>query len=263
MERVLENVILRLDVFVLMFIRVTALVMTSPLFGRRNIPNIAKIGLCVSLTYIVFASRLSLPAIEIRGIWEFAMLCVLELLFGVIIGYVVSVFFTLVQTAGYVIDMQMGFGMVNVFDVQNNISVPITGNFLYLMLTLLFFAVNAHHQLIYILMSTFDKVPVGHVAVNPQLGIAALEVFVLSFLMAVNVAMPFIASGLLGEVVLGFIVRTTPQMNVFVVGIPLKILLGFLMLLLILPVYARYSETIFQQMFQAIDYMLLGLAGTG
>lgn len=260
MDVILGNIIRHLDSFALMFIRITALVVSSPIFGRRNVPNIAKIGLCLTLTYIVFTVTGVQPLL-IRNSWEFALLCIKELLFGVVIGYCTQVFFSLVQTAGYAVDMQMGFGMVNVFDVQNNISVPVTGNLMYVILTLMFFAVNAHHQLIYILLSTFESVPVGQVVLNPAIGYAALEVFVLGFVMAVNVAMPFIASGLLAEITLGFIVRTTPQMNVFVVGIPLKILLGFIMLLIIMPIYVRYTSTVFQNMFSAIDYMLRGLAG--
>lgn len=262
MEQVLDNVITHLDFFVLAFIRITALVVSSPIFGRRNIPNIAKIGLCLALTYIVFITAGEYPALQIRNPVEYGLLCFKELLFGMVIGWCTQLFFSLVQTAGYAIDMQMGFGMVNVFDVQNNVSVPVTGNLYYIILTMMFFAVNAHHQLIYILLSTFETVPVGQVVLNPAIGIAALEVFILSFVMAMNVAIPFIAAGLLAEITLGFIVRTTPQMNVFVVGIPLKILLGFIMIIVMMPVYVNYTGAIFDNMFSAIAYMLRGLAGT-
>lgn len=261
MDVILNNIIQHLDSFALVFIRITALIVSSPIFGRRNIPNLAKIGLCLALTYIVFSTA-GMPALMIRNVFEYGLLCIKEMLFGIVLGYCTQLFFSLVQTAGYAIDMQMGFGMVNVFDVQNNISVPVSGNLLYVILTLMFFAVNAHHQLIYILLSTFENVPVGQVVINPAIGYAALEVFILAFVMAVNVAMPFIASGLLAEITLGFIVRTTPQMNVFVVGIPLKVLLGCMMLWIIMPVYVRYTDTIFQNMFSAIDYMMRGLAGT-
>jgi flagellar biosynthetic protein FliR len=75
-----------------------------------------------------------------------------------------------------------------------------------------------------------------------------------------NVALPLIASGLLGEVAMGFIIRTVPQMNVFVVGIPLKIILGFLILLLVLPVYVQFTGEIFKHLFASIEKMLGGLA---
>ncbi|MDL2224981.1 flagellar type III secretion system protein FliR [Eubacteriales bacterium OttesenSCG-928-M02] len=247
-----------LDIFVLMMIRITALIISSPIFGRRNIPNAPKIGLCLFLTYIVFTVKPIVP-IAINGMIDYALLCITELLFGLILGYVTTLFFSVVQTAGYVIDMQMGFGMVNVFDVQNNINVPVTGNFLYILLSITFFVTNGHHMLIQILVNTFDTVPVGHVSLAPELGLAALEIFILAFILAVNISMPILASGLLGELILGFIVRTTPQMNVFVVGIPLKILLGFLVLIMLLPIYVQFTDTIFSEMFRAVDYMIQGL----
>lgn len=262
MEQVLNSVLLNLDYLVLMFMRVTALLISSPIFGRRNIPSMAKIGLCLAITYIVFAAAETTEMPVIDNIWTFAFLIMKELMFGLIMGYVTTAFFSLVQTAGYAIDMQMGFGMVNVFDVQNNVNVPITGNFLYIVLTLSFFAVYGHHQLIRLLVATFETVPVGRVAFDPNLGWAALELFTRTFVLAVQVAMPIIATGLLAEILLGFVVRTTPSMNVFVVGIPLKILLGFIMLLLILPAYVRLTSNLFEEMFSAIEYMMRGLVAS-
>ncbi len=261
MEQIISNVALNLDAFILIFLRVTALIVSSPVFGRRNLPNIIKICFCILLTYVIFTAYTNVPQVRYNGILEYALLCIKELLFGLVLGYVTTLFFSIVQTAGYVIDMQMGFGMVNVFDVQSNISVPMTGNFLNIILLVAFFGVNGHLQLIRILQATFRQIPIGAVSFDPKIGLAALEVFALAFVLAVNVAMPMIASGLLGEVIMGFIIRTVPQMNVFVVGIPLKIILGFLVLLLVMPVFVSFSNTLFQQMFSAIEKMFWGLAG--
>ena len=259
MEQIINNVALNLDYFILIFLRVTALIVSSPVFGRRNLPNTLKICFCILLTYVIFTAYTNVPQIKYNGILEYALLCIKEMLFGLVLGYITTLFFSIAQTAGYVIDMQMGFGMVNVFDVQSNISVPLTGNFLNIILLVTFFGVNGHLQLIRILHTTFRQIPAGAVALDPNIAMTALEVFVLAFVLAINVAMPIIASGLLGEVIMGFIIRTVPQMNVFVVGIPLKIILGFMVLLLVLPVYVSFSDTIFREMFNAIEKMLWGL----
>lgn len=260
MENILDAVYKNLDYFILMFLRVSALLVASPLFGRRSLPNILKIGFALLVTYVIFSSDPAVTVIRYGGVLEFALLCIKELLFGLVLGWVTTLFFSLVQTAGQVMDMQMGFGMVSVYDVQNNISVPVTGNLLNVILLVAFFGVNAHLRLISIIQATFSHIPVGQAALNPAIGLVALEVFALSFLLAVNVAMPLIASGLLGEVAMGFIVRAIPQMNVFVVGIPLKMLLGFLMLLLMIPIFVPFSNVIFDRMFVCIDQMIAGLA---
>ena len=260
MQDIINGISLNLDSFILTFIRVTALIVSSPIFGRKNLPNMLKICFCLLITYVIFSSGTS-GRVQYHNILEFAMLCIKELLFGMVLGYVTTLFFSIVQTSGQVMDMQMGFGMVNVFDVQNNINIPITGSLLNVLLLITFFSVNGHLQLIYIIKTTFSHIPVGGVVLNPLIGYTALEVFALAFVLAVNVAMPMIAAGLLGEVLLGFVVRAIPQMNIFVVGIPLKILLGFLMLMLILPVYVQFTGTIFEQMFASMNKMMTGLAG--
>ncbi len=261
MEALVYAVANHADYFILALLRVSALVFSSPIFGRRNLPNLIKISLCIALTTILYSAWNTVPELVYSGVLGYAILCIKELMFGLVLGYVTTLFFSLMQTAGQAIDMQMGFGMVNVLDAQSNLSVPMMGNFLYIVLLAVFFAANAHRQLIFILLSTFQNIPVGEVALNPMLGYSALEVFALSFGLVINIAMPIVAAGLVAEVFMGFVVRTTPQLNIFVVGIPLKILLGFLVLLTILPAYVSFSQTIFDEMFDSIHYMIRGLAG--
>ena len=261
MQAILDNVSLRLDLFILMLIRMSALIVSSPIFGRKTLPNLLKICLCLAVTYVMFAANMDAAQPEYDSFLEFGVLCVKELLFGLVLGFTTTLFFSLVQTSGQYIDMQMGFGMVNVLDVQNNVSVPITGNLLNIVLIIAFFGVNGHLKLISILGNTFAQIPVGTVTLDPEIGMTALEVFILAFLLSVHVALPLIASGLLGEVAMGFITRAVPQVNVFVVGIPLKVLLGLLMLLIVLPVYVNFTDVIFDRMFESIGTMMQGLAG--
>jgi flagellar biosynthetic protein FliR len=260
MEQALGIIEANLDSFILMFIRVSSLLMASPIFGRRTLPSMLKIGMCIMVTYAVFSADPAALAVQYSGAIEFGLLCVKELLFGLVLGYVTTLFFSVVQTAGQIMDMQMGFGMVNVFDVNSNISVPVSGNLFNAILLVVFFGVNGHLQLIRILLATFSHIPVGQVALNPMIGLTALQVFALSFVLVVSVAMPLIASGLLGEVALGFIVRAIPQMNIFVVGIPLKIVLGLMMLLIMIPMFVSFSDVLFERMFESIDHMIAGLA---
>ncbi len=260
MEQIIGAVTANIDYFMLMFIRVSSLLMASPIFGRKALPNLVKIAFSLVVTYAVFAAKPETHTIVYSGVIEYGLMCVKELLFGLVLGYVTTLFFSVVQTAGQMIDMQMGFGMVNVFDVNSNISVPVSGNLLNVVLLVAFFGVNGHLHLIRLLVGTFGSIPPGQVALNPIIGMTALEVFTLTFMLAVSVALPLLASGLLGEVALGFIVRAIPQMNIFVVGIPLKILLGFMMLLIIMPVFVSFSDVLFERMFDSINHMMAGLA---
>ena len=262
MLEILTNLLpLQLDTFLLLMLRVSALIFSSPIFGRRNIPAMAKIGLCLALSYILYAANPPTEPLAYDHVLVFALMCIKELAFGLILGFVTTAFFNLVFTSGQIIDMQMGFGMAGVMDAQSETQVPMVGNLLNIILIIAFFGVNGHLQLIKILSVTVEQIPLGQVVISPDIAYAAAEVFSLSFLLAVNVAMPVLAAALLGEAAMGILLRTVPQMNVFVVGIPIKVALGLLMLLIIMPVFIGFTGTIFTHMFSSIEQLFSGLIG--
>lgn len=254
------------EFFLLLFLRVSGLIFSSPIFGRTNIPNVVKIGYCACIAMLFFTSAPELAeqmqAFDYgNDIFLYILLCIKELLFGMVLGYVLNLFFQLTFTAGQMIDMQMGFGMVNVFDVQSNLSIPMVGNFLNLLMLMVFFAVRGYDRLIRIIGLSLENIPIGGVTLNPQIGWVALELFVQAFLLAMIIAMPIIASGLLGEACFGIMMRMVPQMNAFSIGIPIKIILGFLVLLAIIPVYVAFMPQVFDQMFAGLEQMFATLTG--
>lgn len=183
----------------------------------------------------------------------YAVNCVKELLFGLSMGFVTSMFFNLVYSAGHIIDMQIGFGIVSVYDIQNNTQVPVTGNILNIVLLIVFFCVEGHLKLISILYFTFSKVPVGLVLLTAHFVTVLLEAFTLTCVLAVMVAMPVLAAGMILEIVMGVLIRSLPQMNMFVVGVPVKITVGLLVLFITIPAFIGFSNAVFTEMFQAIE----------
>ncbi len=248
------------DYLLLLFLRVSALIFSSPIFGRKNVPVMAKIGYCVCIAYLFFKSiQVAQPLDYNDNLLIFVLLCVKELLFGLAMGFVLNAFFTLVFTAGQMIDMQMGFGLVNVFDPQSNLSIPMVGNFLNIIMLLVFFAVDGHHRLIQILYMTVVRIPVGSVVFSPNIALVAVELFVQTFLLAFSIALPVIAAGLLGEALLGVIIRSVPQINPFAVGLPLKVITGFVVLLAMLPVYVNFLPQVFDKMYLGLDNMFAAM----
>lgn len=156
-------------------------------------PRLVKIPFCVALTYL-FLSAFPFPedwtgAASLTG---YFLMCAKELLFGASLGFIMTVFFDLVYSAGQLMDMQIGFGVVSVYDIQNNSQVPVVGNLLNLVLLILFYAVNGHLKVIAIIYSTIQKVPIGHVIVGTNIVMAAWEAFSLSCILAAMVAMPLL-----------------------------------------------------------------------
>jgi len=256
------TILMSADYFILLIFRMSGLVFSSPIFGRVNVPNIAKIGLVLSLGYLMFLIFPQSVAIQYSTLIGFVLICAGELLLGMALAYVTNVMFSLVAfTAGQLIDMQIGFGIVNVFDAQNNTQVPMMGNVLNIMFILLFFGVNGHLRLVEIIYLTIDRMPIGTLVFSPVIGWTALEIFMRAFILGVMIALPIIASGLTIEIGFGMLMRAVPQIHMFVIGIPLKMLVGITLFIFTLPVFARFSERVFSEMFIGIEQMFANFIG--
>ena len=253
MTQTVNSILSSADYFVLMLFRVGGLIFPSPIFGRINIPQMAKIGLIASLTYLAFTIFPQTAAIEYSTLFGFAIICLGELLLGIALAFVTNLFFTLTFTAGHVIDQQIGFGIVNVYDIQNNTQIPMIGNLLNIVLLIVFFAVGGHQQLIAIIYRTIEVIPVGTLGFTPNVGLAALEIFSRAFLLGLMVALPVLASGLVLEIAFGVMMRAVPQIHMFVVGIPIKMIVGLVVLTFMLPVFVTFSRVIFEEMFAALE----------
>ncbi|MDR2590345.1 MAG: flagellar biosynthetic protein FliR [Oscillospiraceae bacterium] len=244
------------DYFLLLSLRAGGLIIASPIFGRVNIPLIAKLGLVLSLSYLFFLIFPPTVMIQYTTLFGFMILCAGELLLGMAFAFVTNIFFSLTAfTAGQLIDMQIGFGIVNVFDIQNNTQVPMMGNVLNIMLLMMFFLVNGHIRLIEMIYLTFERMPVGTLVMSPAVGITALEIFTRAFVLGVMMALPIIASGLTLEIAFGMMMRAVPQIHMFIVGIPMKMLIGVMIFAVTLPVFVGFSETIFIHLFEGIELM--------
>ena len=251
-----------IDYVFLLFLRVSGLLIGRPIFGRKNVPSIFKIGLCIMLT-VVFVMSISAPDVfpAYENLLKYFLVCIRELLFGVAMGYVLTTMFGLALTAGGIIDYQIGFSMASIYDPQNNVQSPITGGFLNIVLLLVFFSYDGHLKLIEIMYKTFEKVPVGAATAPKEILLCAAETMSSSFVLAVMVAMPVIAAGMIVEVAMGIIIRTVPQMNMFVVGIPLRLLIGILMLMLCIASFVGFTKTIYSKAFDYVGDMFNYLAG--
>ena len=250
-----------LDYGLLLFLRVSGLTLSSPIFGRENIPPAVKISYSLALTYFFFTMLPAGGPVAYSGLFAFVLLCAKELLIGLVLGYLLTLFFSAAFTAGQLIDMQMGFGMANVFDEQSNASVPMLGNLLNVMMMLVFIASDGFERLLAMLNMTFQYIPVGQVAFSMDVVWTIVALFCEAFLLGLRMALPVIVAALLGEAALGVLARTVPQMNVFVLGLPMKVLLGFLVILSVLPVYGALSGEIFERMFAGIEQVFAGLIG--
>ncbi len=231
-----------IDVFLLVFVRMTGLFVISPIFGRRNIPSYLKIGVSL-LTAMILINTLKVDKLDYQNnIYGYSLLVFKEFIVGIIIGYVSYLIFNAVYLAGQLIDMQIGFGMVNVVDPVSSIQISITSNFYFIISMLVLLAVNGHHMIIKALFDSYKFIPVGGAAFNTAVLYDVIKIFGDVFLVALKISAPIIAAILITDIALGIISKSVPQLNVFVVGMPAKIILGILVMVLTMPVLISLIE---------------------
>lgn len=236
------------DAFLLIFVRMTGLFVVAPIFGRRNIPTYFKIGFSFFMALIVVNTiTLQAPAYN-ESIFAYAALIAKEFIVGLTIGFIAYLVFTAIYVAGEIIDMQIGFGVVNVIDPMSNIQVPISSNLYFIISMLVFLAVNGHHVLIKALYESFNAIPLGSAIFDAGLTDLLLSMFGSIFFIGFKIAAPVVAAILITDVALGTISRMVPQLNVFVIGMPLKIFVGLVVMLVTIPMFIFVLDSLFKIM---------------
>ncbi|RYG73859.1 flagellar type III secretion system protein FliR [Lentibacillus lipolyticus] len=246
-----------IPVFLLIFVRLAAFFTVLPLFSYRTIPTPFKIGFTFFLALIMYYT-VDASSVPING--DYIILLMKEIVVGLLIGLLAYIILSSVQIAGGFIDFQMGFAIANVIDPQTGAQSPLTGQYLYIFALLFLLSVNGHHLLIDGIYYSYQLIPVEEfVAIQAEtMAEFVITTFNQMFLIAFQMAIPIVGCLFLVDVALGIIARTVPQLNVFVVGLPLKIFVSLVVIFIFLALYITLVEKLFGTMFTAMrDLMQL------
>jgi flagellar biosynthetic protein FliR len=246
-------------VFVLVFIRVTGLLVSAPVLGSANFPARAKIGLAVLLAALLTPTLGPLQEPLPDDYLVLGVMAGAELSIGLLMGFVMTLVFAAIQVAGEIMDMLSGFSLMNVFNPALETQVPIFGFFLYIVAALYLLAVDGHHLMIRGLARTFSTLPLGQVALRPELLGQAARWGSLMFVDGLLIAAPVAGALLLAYVTMGLMGRVVPQIHLFAVGFPFTIALALLMTALFIGVYADILSGMFHRMFQGVSILTQGM----
>ncbi len=237
----------QLEFYLLIIVRMSAFVVTAPFLGNANVPRKVKAGLSVFLGIMV-ANALSYTPLEYVGVIGFAGIVIKELIIGLSLGYIASICTYIVNFSGQMIDMEIGFSMANVLDPSTKIQSTVTSNYYSYMVMLMMFATDMHYYIIEAILDSFKLVPVGQVVLHEQMYLVVMQFIVDYFIIGFRIILPVFASILLINVVLGVLVRIAPQMNMFVIGMQLKVFVGLIILLLVVEMIPTVADFIFEEM---------------
>lgn len=249
---ILDQALAKFDLFWLIAFRISGIFYAAPIFGTRYVPAQWKIGFSLLLSLIVLPLAPAPPGGIPQELFPWLTIAVKELGIGLLIGFISNLLFIAVQTGGQLLDLEMGFGITNVLDPQSGTSIPMIGNFQYLLAMLVFLSLNGHHFLIAALVRSLQTIPAGGSTLSGPLYEAVLGSFSNMFLTAVKLSAPVMGALFLTNVALGFMARTVPQMNVFMVGMPAKVIIGILVIAAGLPMYLMAIERLSSGLFRDI-----------
>ncbi|MDF1544999.1 MAG: flagellar biosynthetic protein FliR [bacterium] len=232
----------RAQVFLLVITRSSSIFMFAPVLGHRSIPKLVKVSLMILLAGLIVSTMPNIEMEPINSIWPLLGLMFREFLIGAVITVVFLLTFYGVQTAGSIIGYQMGLAMATEFDPSTSAQVSVIGRFWYMLALLIFLVIDGHHLLIQAFADSFHLIPPAGVTMNGEAGEMILRVSAYVFIIALKIAAPVLITLFLTDVALGTIAKTMPTMNVFFVGIPVKIAMGLLVMAISLPAFAYVLE---------------------
>ena len=244
--------------FILVLVRVSGIIATAPVFGSSNIPPQIKVVLSLMLALILY------PFIPLITVYpdrpdHYIMLIASEMLIGLVLGIISRFLFGAVEFAGTVIGFQMGLGMAMVFDPQSQEQISIVGKFENITATLIFLAMDGHLIVLQALVRSYSVLPPGGASISRPLVENLTELSASVFVIGLQIGAPLIVALFLANAIVGLLARSVPQIQVFVVGFPLTLMLGFLFLFFGMPFFAQAVHQMFEkldtQYFEAIKLL--------
>ena len=250
----------QLTLFLYILARMSGFVLFNPILGRANIPAIFKSGFILVLSVCMYSmtpQTVGVPATTVELILRLS----LELALGFLLGMIVQFFFYIPQLAGSVVDTQMGMSMNQIYDATSKTNNTVTGIMFNVLMTLLFFAANGHHTLLRILLTSGEIIPLGNVGFGEEVAYAMLELFVECTVLAVKLAMPILAAELIGQVGMGILMKVIPQINIFVINIDIKIIIGLVLVFLLIAPFSEFLLKAESTMLDSMRNILILSAG--
>lgn len=213
-----------------MLVRISAAFMAMPIFGQRGIPRTLKVSLALAMTLLLFPVVPHASPVGEGALFGFFVLILKETVCGLVIGYAINFVFYAVEFAGAIIGYQAGFAIVASIDPMTNRRNPVLGRVQYILSVLLFFLLDGHHLFLSGLAKSFTTIPLGQIQIHESFLTWTLSIIAGISVAAVQVVAPIMVALILTDVGLGILARVAPQMNIFVVGFPLKV--GIVLLLM-------------------------------
>lgn len=257
----LSAALVKFPVFLLIAFRIGGILFTSPVFGSRYLPTQMKAGFSLLLAMILLP-LVPAPALgSDTTLFVWAAEALKELAVGLILGYAANLVLVAVQLSGQLLDIEVGFAIVNIVDPHTGQSAPLIANYQQILAMLIFLLTNAHHYFLAALARSFQIIPVGGAVFGAGLNTVIVNLFAGLFVTAVKLSVPILAALFLTNVALGVMAKAVPQMNLFSVGLPIKLAVGLAALAAGMPLFVNLVVKFFGEMIADLN-MVMSVMGS-
>lgn len=249
--------IYHLEYYLAILVRVMGVMAFAPIFGNNlAVTRRTRLFLGVAVSMAVAAAHPYTPLVYTTFL-GYTVILIKELIVGVTMGFMANITLTIVSMAGQFIDREMGFSMVSNFDQTFNTETTITAEFYSMLVMIVMLVSNMHYFILSALSDSFDLIPLGMVTIDSGIVYDTMISYMVNyFIIALRISFPILIVIMLLNMVLGILAKTAPQMNMFVIGIQLKIFCGFAVLMIIISFTPGVVDFIYTEM-QDIVYDIM------
>ena len=247
-----------LEYYLAIFVRVMGAIAFAPIFGNRTVTRRVRIFIGIACALAVFTANPYVP-LEYSTFLGYTIILLKELIVGITIGFMSNVTLSIINAAGQFIDREIGFSMATTFDPMQGM-VTITGDLYDKIVCLVIMISNLHYYILSAAAQSFVLVPVGDVVLNPQVVYTSMIDFIgQMFSIGFRIAMPVFLGATMLNVILGILAKSSPQMNMFAIGMQLKVFIGLVLLAICIMYVPNIANYIMERMRDMVNVVLGGL----
>jgi len=241
------------------YLRLLGLMLADPFYSSRTIPVRVRVALSILLVLLIAPNLQPMPAVPLSSASGF-LIAARELAIGLAMGFVVRIMFSCMEMAGHLAGLQMGLGFATFYDPQHSTNVPIVAQFLSIFTLLVYLSLNGHLILLQALFDSYAQLPVQGGLPNGQGFRMVAEFGAIIFRAGVMISLPVLGALLVTNLAIGVMTRAAPQLNVFAVGFPITLGIGFAALYMILPYLIPHLESLITTSVRFIAQMMGGFS---
>ena len=248
-----------LEVYLLIVVRIMSFIFVCPFFGGRQTPNIVKVGYGLLLSILLYGAVPFYPP-DYNTVAGYTVIVLKEAMVGLLIGFAVTLCQQITAFAGSVVDMQIGLSMVSMMDPATSQQVTITGSLYSQYLTLALIITGMYQYILKALVDSFTLIPINGAVIHSDRMLNVMLAFMKNYIViGFRICLPIFIITFITNVILGVLAKVSPQMNMFSVGIQIKIVVGLVIMFITVTMLSDASNFIFINMKEIIQQFVYSM----